>query len=175
MTPVLTRVAVALGSNMEDRYELLASAVHAIAAIDGVVVVSVTTVEETEAFGPPQPSYLNQMALVSTSLTLPALLSELQVVETQHGRARVVAKGPRTLDLDIVWAEGVTVTSLELLVPHPGLTDRRFWQRELAELLGVEQATAAITAAAVHAGKDTAEGDAAKHERRWSGSWDTVA
>lgn len=175
MTPVSTWVAIALGSNMEDRYELLASAVHAITAIDGVAVVSTTAIEETEAFGPPQPPYLNQMMLVSTSLALPALLSELQLVETQHGRARVVAKGPRTLDVDIVWAEDVSVTSLELLVPHPGLTERSFWQRELAELLGLEKATEAITAAAVHAGMDTAESDAAKHERRWSGSWDTVA
>ena len=175
MTPPLTRVAIALGSNMEDRYELLASALRAIAAIDDVLVVGITAVEETEAFGPPQPPYLNQMVLVSTASSLPSLLSELQLVESQHGRKRMLSKGPRTLDLDIVWAEGVTVTSLELLVPHPGLMDRSFWQRELAELLGVEQATEAITAAAVHAGMDTAESDAAKHERRWSGSWDTVA
>ncbi len=175
MTPSSTRVAIAIGSNMQDRYELLSSATRAVAAIEGVAFFSATAVEETEAFGPPQPSYLNQMVLVSTVLTLPALLSALQEVESQHGRARMTSKGPRTLDLDIVWAEDITVTSLELLVPHPGLTDRSFWQRELAELLGVETATEAIAAAAVHAGMDTAERDEAKHERRWSGGWDTVA
>jgi 2-amino-4-hydroxy-6-hydroxymethyldihydropteridine diphosphokinase len=175
MTSSVTRVAIALGSNLQNRYELLQSAARAIAAVDGVAVVTETAVEETDAFGPPQPAYLNQMLLVETRLALPMLLSALQDIEAQHGRSRAAAKGPRTLDLDIVWAEGVTVTSLELLVPHPGLTNRAFWQRELAELLGVEMATEAITVAAVHAGLDTAESDQAKHERRWSGSWDTVA
>lgn len=170
-----TTVAIALGSNMDDRYELLGSGVRMIAGIDGVAVVSTTAVEETEAFGPPQPPFFNQMVLVTTTLTLAALLSALQLVEAQHGRARTLAKGPRTLDLDIVWADETTLTSRELLVPHPGLADRTFWQRELAELLGLERAGDAIVTAAVHAGLDTAEREGVKHERRWSGSWDTVA
>jgi 2-amino-4-hydroxy-6-hydroxymethyldihydropteridine diphosphokinase len=96
------------------------------------------------------------MVLLETSLSLDVLLSALQAIELQHGRVRTTAKGLRTLDLDIVWAEGLTVTSTELLVPHPGLTDRDFWQRELAELLGVDAAAHAIAAAQVHAGMDTA-------------------
>jgi 2-amino-4-hydroxy-6-hydroxymethyldihydropteridine diphosphokinase len=168
-------VAIALGSNLDNRYELLRSAAAAIASIDGVSLVATTPVDETEPFGPPQPAYLNQMLLVETALSLPVLLSQLQVIEAQHGRARTSPKGPRTLDLDIVWAEATTITTLELLVPHPGLTARDFWQRELAELLGVDAAAEAIAAAQIHAGMDTAEGDLAKHEHRWSGSWDIIA
>jgi 2-amino-4-hydroxy-6-hydroxymethyldihydropteridine diphosphokinase len=169
------QVAIALGSNMDDRYEILQSAVASIVSLDGITFVMVSRVEETDALGPPQAAYLNQMVLVESMLSLPALLSHLQIIETQHGRRRAAAKGPRTLDLDIVWAHGVTVTTRELLVPHPGLAARAFWQRELAELLGVNAAAEAIATAQVHAGMDTAENEITKHEHRWSGSWDTIA
>ena len=174
VSELATRVAIALGSNMQDRYELLQSAISAMSALDGVTLIASSRIEETEPLGPPQPSYLNAMVLVETTSSLPSLLSQLQVIEAQHGRKRAVTKGPRTIDLDIVWAGGVTVTTLELLIPHPGLTSRAFWQRELAELLGVDAAAEAIAAAQVHTGMDTAESDVAKHEHRWSGSWDTV-
>ncbi|MBC7841559.1 MAG: 2-amino-4-hydroxy-6-hydroxymethyldihydropteridine diphosphokinase [Gemmatimonadaceae bacterium] len=174
MSDAALRVAIALGSNMQDRYELLQSAIAAMAALDGVTLHSTSRIEETEPFGPPQPFYLNAMVLVATTLSLPSLLSQLQLIEAQHGRDRAVSKGPRTIDLDIVWASDVTVTLLELLIPHPGLTSRDFWQRELAELLGVSAAAEAIAAAQVHSGMETSERDAARHEHRWSGSWDTV-
>jgi len=54
-----------------------------------------------------------------------------------------------------VWAEQPAIATDELLVPHPGLNDRDFWQRELAELLGVSDAAVAIAAAQVHTGLDT--------------------
>jgi len=155
MSAEALRVAIALGSNMLDRAGLLRSGQAAIGRIEGVRLLEVSTVEETEAFGPPQPSYLNQMALVETTLPLHALLHALQTIELQHGRERTVANGPRTLDLDIVWAEQPAIVTDELLVPHPGLNDRDFWQRELAELLGVSDAADAITAAQVHTGLDT--------------------
>jgi 2-amino-4-hydroxy-6-hydroxymethyldihydropteridine diphosphokinase len=174
MTGSVQRVALSLGSNMGNRYELFRSALGAIGAIDGVMIIAMSRIEETEAFGPPQPNYLNQMLLVDTTLTMPALLSHLQLVELSHGRARSVPKGPRTLDIDIVWAKGITVTTSELLIPHPGLTDRVFWQGELAELVGVVEAAEAIAAAQVHAGMDTLDGVDGRQERRWSGGWDPV-
>ena len=169
------RVAIAIGSNMQNRYELLQSAILDVLSLDGVTLISTSSLEETSPIEPPQPMYLNQMVLVETSRSLPSLLSDLQDVEARHGRRRTASKGSRTIDLDIVWASDVTVTSLELLIPHPGLTVRDFWQRELADLLGVKGAADAIAAAQVHSGMDTAERDLAKHEHRWSGSWDTVA
>ena len=169
------RVAVALGSNLQDRDALLRDGVAAIAGIDGVWLVAMSQIEETDPLGPPQPKYLNQMVLVDTVLELRALLSQLQIIEARHGRDRSVIKGPRTLDLDIVWADGAPVTSAELLVPHPGLTVRAFWQRELAELLGVDAAAEAIAAAQVHSGIDTSEREIAKHDARWSGGWDIIS
>jgi 2-amino-4-hydroxy-6-hydroxymethyldihydropteridine diphosphokinase len=156
MSDTTRRTAVALGSNSPDRHVMLSGGGAAVAGIDGVRVLAASRIEDTAPIGPPQPRFLNQMVLLETSLSLEVLLSALQAIELQHGRVRTTAKGLRTLDLDIVWAEGLTVTSTELLVPHPGLTDRDFWQRELAELLGVDAAAHAIAAAQVHAGMDTA-------------------
>ncbi|MDZ7630406.1 MAG: 2-amino-4-hydroxy-6-hydroxymethyldihydropteridine diphosphokinase [Gemmatimonadaceae bacterium] len=119
--------------------------------------------------------YLNQMALVETSRSLDTLLDALQEIERTHGRARLVAKGPRTLDLDIVYATTVTITSDRLLVPHPGLLDRPFWQRELAQLIGDEAASMAIAAAQVHAGMDTAGRVDARVRLRASGHTETAA
>ena len=150
------RVAIALGSNAVDRGEMLQGGLAAIAQIEGVRLLVASCVEDTEPFGPPQPRYLNQMVLVETTLPPLVLLNTLQLIELQHGRDRSISKGPRTLDLDIVWAEQVAITSAELLVPHPGLNDRDFWQRELVEVLGVDDAAAAIAEALVHAGMDTA-------------------
>lgn len=173
MTPPL-RVAIAIGSNLGNRYALLRSAVRAISAIRSVALLVESQIEEIAAFGPPQPPYLNQMVLVECRLSLSSLLTELQAVEAMHGRLRSIPKGPRTLDLDIVYAGDVSLSSDSLLVPHPGLVDRAFWQRELAELVGVEAAANAIAAARAHAGRDTAGGDTSGHARRWSGSWETV-
>ncbi len=175
MIAPLQRVAISLGSNLGNRYELFRSGISAIGALDGVMVIAVSRIEETLAFGPPQANFLNQMILIDTAHSMPALLSNLQLIELQHGRDRSVHKGPRTLDLDIVWARGIVVTSTELLIPHPGLTDRLFWQSELAELVGVDEAVEAIAGAQVHAGMDTTDGADSRRERRWSGSWDNAA
>ena len=148
------RVAIALGSNSPDRADMLQSAGAALDDLEEVRVLVRSRIEETEAFGPPQPSFLNRMVMVETSLSLSALLASLQRIELAHGRQRLVAKGPRTLDLDIVWAEAEVHTNADLLVPHPGLNDRDFWQRELRQLLGAESA-AAIASAQVHAGMET--------------------
>ncbi|MCC7052288.1 MAG: 2-amino-4-hydroxy-6-hydroxymethyldihydropteridine diphosphokinase [Gemmatimonadaceae bacterium] len=166
------RVAIALGSNVGDRHETLASAIAAIAALESVTVLAVTPTDETIAIGPPQAPFLNQMLLLDTDCSLPALLALLQVIEEQHGRTRLQPKGPRTLDLDIVWVRDTIITTRELLVPHPGLLDRDFWHRELAVLLGVEAAREAIASAQVHAGMDTAPHDDAHGVRRPSGTWD---
>ncbi len=150
------RVAIALGSNSPDRADMLHGALLALEQHADVRVLVRSRIEETAAIGPPQPSFLNQMLLAETTLALTDLLTVLQRIERDHGRQRVVPKGPRTLDLDIVWADAPTCTSDTLLVPHPGLNDREFWQRELVEVLGETAAHAAIAAARVHAGMDTA-------------------
>lgn len=126
---------IALGSNVGDREEHLATARRRIAAIPGVTLLAESTVEDTVPIGPvAQPSFLNQMVAVRTALTPRALLLQLQRIEQEGGRVRDVRWGPRTIDLDIVKFESAMCSDEILSVPHPELSDRPFWQRELAEL-----------------------------------------
>jgi 2-amino-4-hydroxy-6-hydroxymethyldihydropteridine diphosphokinase len=62
------------------------------------------------------------------------LLQACQLIEQEEGRERTERWGPRTLDLDIVQFGSRRVNESDLIIPHPGLSNRDFWQRELAEL-----------------------------------------
>jgi 2-amino-4-hydroxy-6-hydroxymethyldihydropteridine diphosphokinase len=131
---------VALGSNLGDREHFLAVARSEIARLPQTRVLGVTAAEETDPLGPPgQERYLNQMVAIDTELDPHALLGALQEIEQRAGRVRAERWGPRTLDLDIVKFERQTVADDTLVVPHPALPGRDFWQRELAALAGVSR------------------------------------
>ncbi len=126
---------IALGSNLGDRRGYLERARAEIDAIPGCRVIAATAIEETEPLGElAQPAYLNQMLAVETTLEPDALLAQLHAIESAAGRARAERWGSRTLDLDIVTFGDRVVRSPDLTIPHPGLAEREFWQREVAEL-----------------------------------------
>ena len=135
----MTDVAyIALGSNLGNREVALTRARAAIAGIRDTRIVGMTEVEETDAIGPvPQGKFLNQMVAVSTTLPPRTLLAALHRIERAAGRVRAVKWGPRTLDLDIVMIEGKDYVDDGLIIPHPELPNRDFWQRQLAQLRGV--------------------------------------
>jgi 2-amino-4-hydroxy-6-hydroxymethyldihydropteridine diphosphokinase len=126
---------IALGSNLGDREGYLERARSALGALPGSRVLRASSVEETTPVGGvPQGPYLNQMVAIETSLPPRQLLDALHEIERSAGRVRGVRWGPRTLDLDIVMFDRQTVNETDLVVPHPELPNRDFWQRELAEL-----------------------------------------
>ena len=128
---------IALGSNLGDREEYLEQARSALAALPGTRLLRASSVEETAPVGDvPQGPYLNQMVAIETELAPRALLDRLHEIERSAGRVRGVRWGARTLDLDIVMFDRQTVSEPDLLVPHPEIPNRDFWQRELAELQG---------------------------------------
>ena len=134
---------IALGSNLGDRNAYLASARNAMTLVPGVRLVAVSDIEETAPVGDlPQPPYLNQMIAVSTDLEPIALLRRLQVIERSLGRMRSKRWAARTIDLDIVSHGDVVLDSSALVLPHPGVATRGFWQREIQQL----DAAAAVTA-----------------------------
>ncbi|MGH8871558.1 MAG: 2-amino-4-hydroxy-6-hydroxymethyldihydropteridine diphosphokinase [Acidimicrobiia bacterium] len=129
----MTRFAVALGSNQGDRVGHLRSAFKKIGDLG--VIRAVSGLYETEPIGgPDQDLYLNAVILLETPLPPGKLLGELQRMETDHGRAREVRLGPRTLDLDIVASDGGPVDTLELTIPHPRAAERRFVLEPLTEI-----------------------------------------
>jgi 2-amino-4-hydroxy-6-hydroxymethyldihydropteridine diphosphokinase len=126
---------IALGSNLGDRRAHLDRARDAIASIPECRVVGATQIEETEPLGGlAQPPYLNQMVAVETTLDPSALLTRLHEIEATAGRIRTERWQSRTLDLDIVRFGDRAMATDDLVLPHPGLADRPFWQREVAEL-----------------------------------------
>lgn len=128
---------VALGSNLGQREVFLAQARDAIARLAGTRVLGQTEVLETAPIGPiAQGPFLNQMIAIETVLAPSELLAELQRIEADAGRIRDARWGPRTLDLDIVLFEQQAVREPGLTVPHPELSNRDFWLRELTELRG---------------------------------------
>jgi 2-amino-4-hydroxy-6-hydroxymethyldihydropteridine diphosphokinase len=132
---LLERVFIALGSNQGDRAGYLARARDAIARIPLTTVVGASSVEETEPVGgPPQPSFLNQIVVAETGLDPHRFLKALQKIEDAEGRVRLERRGPRTLDLDIVRFGTRRLRDPELVIPHPELPHREFWQREIAEV-----------------------------------------
>jgi 2-amino-4-hydroxy-6-hydroxymethyldihydropteridine diphosphokinase len=126
---------IALGSNLGDRDEHLARARDALARLPSSRVVAESSIEETAPLGRfDQPMYLNQMVALETALTPRELLHGLQSIEEREGRTRHRRWDSRTLDLDIVCFDAQTASEPDLEIPHPGLANRAFWQRELAEL-----------------------------------------
>jgi 2-amino-4-hydroxy-6-hydroxymethyldihydropteridine diphosphokinase len=126
---------IALGSNLGDRDQFLARARLALAALPGSRVVAESSVEETASVGDvPQGAYLNQMVALETAFSPRELLVALQRIERNEGRVRTVHWGPRTLDLDIVRYDDQKIEEPDLVIPHPQISHRDWWQRELAEL-----------------------------------------
>jgi len=126
---------VALGSNVGDRAAHLAYARARLSALPRTRLVGESRVEETAPLGSvPQGPYLNQMVLLETALEPAELLVHLHAIESERGREHRIRWGPRTLDLDIVRFGDRAVHEPALVIPHPELPNRPFWQRELAEL-----------------------------------------
>ena len=129
------RAAIALGSNLGDRAASLARAREAIARLPLTRLLAASDVEETAPLGPvAQGPYLNQMLLVETTLEPLALLDALLALEQAEGRVRRERWGPRTLYCDIVLYGERTIREARLVVRHPELPNRDFWQRELRQL-----------------------------------------
>ena len=128
-------VYVALGSNIGDRRKHLSHGRERLSTLPKTMLLGISAIEETEPIGPDnQPPYLNQMVLLQTALSPRELLHHCHVIEEEAGRVRNVRWGPRTLDLDIVRFGNTVATEEDLKLPHPELSNRDFWQREVVEL-----------------------------------------
>lgn len=132
----MTRAYVGLGANLGEREVTLRAAVDALGAEEGIEVVALSTLRETEPVGVgEQPLYLNGAVALETTLAARQLLDRLQALELRFGRVRVAGEhGPRTLDLDLLLYGDAEIDEPGLVVPHPHLHERRFVLEPLAEL-----------------------------------------
>ncbi|HTK55688.1 MAG TPA: 2-amino-4-hydroxy-6-hydroxymethyldihydropteridine diphosphokinase [Gemmatimonadales bacterium] len=135
------RAWVALGTNLGEREDHLAWARERLGGLPGTTLLGASSIEETKPLGDiPQPDYLNQMVLLETTLPPDVLLEACLEIERETGRVRGPDKwGPRTLDLDIVRYDDLSLRGPGLTLPHPGLEVRDWWQREMKELARYER------------------------------------
>lgn len=134
-----------LGSNVGDRLTTLRAAIDDLHGHEEVTVEAVSAVYETtpvtgerlELADVPQEPYLNLVTCVTTSLRPRELLELAHAVEADHGRdrERELRWGPRTLDIDILLYDDLTLDDPDLTIPHPRLTERAFVLVPLAEVL----------------------------------------
>ena len=125
------KAVLALGSNLGDRGATLLQAVTRLAEAEGVEVTAASALVETVALtpqgpDPEAPGYLNGVVLIETTLQPEALLNLANAIEAQLGRVRGERWADRTLDIDLIDVEGVTLTSGRLTIPHPRAAERSF-------------------------------------------------
>ncbi|MFG2814267.1 2-amino-4-hydroxy-6-hydroxymethyldihydropteridine diphosphokinase [Streptomyces sp. NPDC004673] len=123
------RAVLSLGSNLGNRLETLQGAVDALEDTPGVRVKAVSPVYETAPWGVDpgsQPSYLNAVVVLKTTLPPSSLLERAHAVEEAFHRVRDEQWGPRTLDVDIVSYADVTSEDPRLTLPHPRAHQRAF-------------------------------------------------
>jgi len=131
----MLRAYVGLGANLGNREEMLQHAIALLSAADGVEVLAVSELRETDPVGVvDQPPFLNGAAAVDTTLSARELLDTLLAIERSLGRVRAERWGPRTIDLDLLLYGDEIVDEPGLRVPHPHLHERRFALEPLAEL-----------------------------------------
>jgi 2-amino-4-hydroxy-6-hydroxymethyldihydropteridine diphosphokinase len=133
----LIRAYVGLGANVGDREETIRRAVGLLDAEEGIELVAVSTLRETDPVGyADQPPFLNGAAAMDTELEPRRLLERLLAVERELGRVRAEGPryGPRTIDLDLLLYGDLVLDEPGLTVPHPRLAERRFALEPLHEL-----------------------------------------
>jgi 2-amino-4-hydroxy-6-hydroxymethyldihydropteridine diphosphokinase len=137
--PKAVVAAIALGSNLDsewgDREENLREAIRRVGSLG--MVKAVSGFYDTAPVGYlDQPRFLNGAMLLETGLKPVELMRGLLDVERAMGRERLVAKGPRVIDLDLLFYGDLVMESAELTLPHPAMAERRFVLEPLAEIAG---------------------------------------
>lgn len=129
-------VLIALGSNVGDRRANLDAAVRRLRAEPGVRLRQVSSYYETDPVdvAGDQGKFLNAAAELDTDLGPQPLLRLFLEIEHDLGRVRTVKNGPRSLDLDLLFYDGLVMDESDLSVPHPRLHERAFVLVPLAEI-----------------------------------------
>ena len=125
---------LALGANVGDREGNLRDALRQLESEELRVVQRSSLYETAPQEVLDQPWFLNAVVEVETSLFPLQLLARIRQVERDMGRRRVTPKGPRNIDIDILFYGRSVIAAPELEVPHPRMAQRRFVLEPLAEI-----------------------------------------
>jgi 2-amino-4-hydroxy-6-hydroxymethyldihydropteridine diphosphokinase len=127
--------ALSLGGNVGDVAAAFAAALAALAADPACTLTACSSVYRTPPWGrTDQPDFLNMAVLLSTALSPRELLDLCLAIERRLGRERREMWGPRTLDIDVLTYDEVTLDEPSLVLPHPRIAERAFVLVPLAEI-----------------------------------------
>ena len=130
----MTTIYLALGSNLGDREALLNEAIERLRAEQIETVRRSTIIETAPAYVLDQPHFLNMVIEAQTEHFAFELLNRTQKVESEMGRQKTIDKGPRNIDIDILYFDELTLQTPHLTLPHPLIHERPFVLIPLAEL-----------------------------------------
>lgn len=139
---------VALGANLGDARKTVLVAAQALGCIPATTLLQVSPLYRTAPWQASGPDFINAVAKVSTNLSAPDLLSELQALELAAGRERPYPNAPRTLDLDLLFYGEASMASPRLTLPHPRWQERAFVLAPLAAIAPERVPASALKAVA---------------------------
>ena len=126
---------IALGSNLGDPESRVHRGIAALAELPQAQLLAASSLYRSAALGhADQPDFVNAVAQISTGLAPQALLAALLAVEKHFGRERSFANAPRTLDLDLLLFDALSIDEPGLAVPHPRMHERAFVLAPLVEI-----------------------------------------
>ena len=126
---------LSVGSNLGDRAEYIRQAIEYVGASDKIQLNSVSSLYETPPWGNiNQPSFLNGAFSLVSTISPQELLGLCQSVEQSLGRVRHEHWGPRTIDIDLLYIDGIRLNTPELVLPHPYMLERAFVLVPLVEI-----------------------------------------
>ncbi|NIP28775.1 MAG: 2-amino-4-hydroxy-6-hydroxymethyldihydropteridine diphosphokinase [Phycisphaerae bacterium] len=131
----MTTAYIGLGSNLGEREKSVRNAVKMLAEAEGIEVVRVSEIIETEPLGQAnQPKYLNAVAETTTTLSAKDLHKKLVDVEVSLGREQKEKWTSRIIDLDLLLFGTEVINHSDLTIPHPQIHLRSFVLKGLCEL-----------------------------------------
>ena len=150
----MAEAGISLGSNLGDKAAAIERALQELGRSPDIRIVRRSRLYVTEPWGNEhQDNFLNACALVDTALSPQALLRRCLDIETELGRDRSSGRkwGPRTIDLDLLFYDIVTLSGPSLTLPHPHMFERAFVLVPLNEIAGDRSINGRSIAAGVQA------------------------
>ncbi len=125
---------IGIGANLGEARQSVLDALTELSATSGIIECEASTLYGSDPVEATGPQFVNAVAQVHTTLSPLNLLDALQAIEARHGRTRLYRNAPRTLDLDLLWYDGLEINTPRLTLPHPRMHQRAFVLLPLKEL-----------------------------------------
>ena len=131
----MNQVYLGIGSNKNHPYFRINTVLKQINRIKSTNIVKKSSLYVTKPLGPQtQPDFINSVIEIRTNLEPLKLLHELQNLERLHNRKKTKRWGPRSMDIDILIYNNLSMNTDKLVIPHPGLEYRDFVLMPLYEI-----------------------------------------